>query len=174
MAEKDTVRVNVSPEVAALAERETRRGIRWRNGPVAALGLFGVIGGASFFIDPNSVDLSPIGRNLNSPADDLWSAAWLVGGLMVVVGAMRPWQLLELIGYAIYVPALVAYAVAVIVLTAYTPPAIFLALSVAAAGVAKMVYLMVYAPTVTRVRVERRRDSAPAHDDAYGGKERRG
>lgn len=166
------MRVRVTPEVAALAQREALRGVRWRNGPVAALGLFGVIGGVSFFLHPASVDLSAIGRNLNGHADDVWSGAWLIGGLLVIFGALRPHQLVELFGWAIYVPALVAYTVAVLALASYKPPSIYLALSVAAAGVAKGVYLIAFAPTTVRVKLDRRTDDPGGGE--YGGEERRG
>jgi hypothetical protein len=170
MPENDTVRVNVSPEIAEMVEREARRGVRWRNGPVACLGLLGFIGGVAFFIDPTGVNDSAIGRNLPGPWDELWSAAWTLGGLLVIVGALWPTPLVELFGWAVYVPAMFVYSVAVLMLTGGAPPAAYLAFSIGAAGAAKMVYLQVYAPRATRVRVERR------HPDAarYGGRERRG
>jgi hypothetical protein len=165
MPEKDTVRIDVTPEMATLIEREAMRGVRWRNGVVAVMGLFGVAGGVSFFTDPTSVSSSPIGRNLSGPWDDMWSAAWLLGGL-------RPWQVVELFGWAFYVPAVMAYIVAVVVI-AGNPPGLFLALSVALGGAAKIVYLLFYAPRAVSVRVERRRPT-PAHEEPYEGEERRG
>jgi hypothetical protein len=172
MSEKDTVRLNITPEVVALAEHEARKATRWRNGPVAALGLFGVVGGVSFFVAPTNVADSPIGRNLSGPGDELWSAAILLGGLLVVVGSLRPWQLVELFGWAVYVPALVAYCVAIVVVLGAEPPALFYGLAIAGAGAAKIVYLTFYAPRVTMIRVERR---TPENRGApYGGAERRG
>lgn len=170
-SDKDTVRVNVTPEVIALAGREARKATRWRNGPVAALGFVGVLAGVTFFVEPNSVARSPIGRNLGGPGDELWTAAMLVGGLLVLIGALRPWQLVEVFGWAIYVPAIIAYAVAIAVAVKTAPPAVFYALAVAAAGVAKIVYVTFYSPQSASIRVERRHraDGAP-----YSGRERRG
>jgi hypothetical protein len=167
MSERDTVRVSIAPEIAALAQQEARRGVRWRNAPVVALGLFGLLAGILFFLDPSSVKESPIGSNLRGPGDEVWTAAMLVGGLLVVVGALRPWTLVELCGWAIYVPGLVAYVVAVIVVLKGTPPALFYGLAIAVAGCAKMVYLLAYAPR-TVVRLDRRSPGG-----AFEGEDRR-
>src|SRR4051794_25926061 len=107
--ERHTVRLNVPADVAELAQREARRGVRWRNAPVAALGFAGVLGGINFFIQP-SQGAAVIGRSLG-PWDQAWNAAFLLGGVLIVLGALRPWPLIEVFGWAVFVPALMAYSV---------------------------------------------------------------
>lgn len=167
--ERDAVRVNISPETARAVEREARRAYRLRESIVAVMGFFGALGGLSFFVDPSSVDQSAIGHNLTGPWDELWSAAWLIGGLLVMAGVLRPARLVELFGWCIFVPAVIPYAVAVIALAGF-PPALFPALAVGVGGLARIMYFVLYSPKETRVLVERRRSEPPAYD----GPENRG
>lgn len=168
MPESDTVRVKISPEDAERAEREARRGYRFRESIVAVMGFFGALGGLAFFLDPSSVDESAIGRNLSGPWDELWSAAWLVGGTMIMFGVLRVSKLTELLGWCVFVPAVVMYAVAVVLLTG-TPPGLFSLLGLGVGGGARIAYWVLYAPKEMRVRVERRREPP----EPFGGPERR-
>jgi hypothetical protein len=170
MPERDTVRVRLTPQVAADARREATRAYRLAHGGWAVIGLILMIGGLSFFIDPSAVHDTPLVQSLHGAFDKVWNGAFLLGGLLLMIGVLIPARVVELWGWCLSATTLVTYGVAVFVDLGLRPAG-FLALAIAAAAIARIAYLLLYAPVVTGMElgVERRQRSR-----AFEGDDRRG
>lgn len=158
--DRSTLRVDVSAEVARDARRTALRAHRLAHGGWAVIGIIVAFGGATFFMDPSSVSNSAIGHQLSGPVDDLWNLAWLIGGVLIAYGCLRPDRIVELAGQLLFVIAVVMYTVAIFV-EAGKPPGAFLALAIAGASVLRIAYLIYYAPSSYTIERERRQHAEP-------------
>lgn len=134
---------DLSPKVVASIERSSRLAYRLAVGYITAIGFVLCLSAMAYFASPDYVERSPIGRNLSGGFDEVWNGMWLIGGACIMLGTMWPKDFVELVGHALFVAALIPYLVAVHAEVGF-PPGWFLALALGVAGLARIVYLLMF------------------------------
>lgn len=81
--------------------------VRRQNRAITFLGLAALVSGLRFWLDPASLDASSVGRALPGPFDEVWSSLYVVGGVLLIIGAQRPAPRVELPGVTLLLTALV-------------------------------------------------------------------
>lgn len=161
MPHRDTLRLNLDPDIARRAAREARRANRLAHGGWVLLALFAVISGISYFVAPREVGSTALGTDPALPL--VWNVLWLVGGLLVLPGVLVPHRMLELVGQVVLAIAVSMYSIAILIV-AGPRPSFCMALAFALGAIARIVYLAYYAPDVS-LSVERRQDDVNVRHD---------
>lgn len=106
--------------------RNARRSYLVANAFEAMLSLSAVVAGVGYFASPEVLDESSVGVVLGYAAL-AWSALYLVGGLLTVVGLFRPSIRLEVAGLIMVAGGILASATAIVALRGWTgaPTAVF-------------------------------------------------
>jgi hypothetical protein len=105
------------------------------------LGLAGVMSALQFYLNPEAVEHTAIGRQLTGVIDDLWNISYGLGGLLILIGLITRRGTGEMIGLAFFVAGIVPNAVAIAVTTHGAGPSFFTILAVGFACGGRLYYL---------------------------------
>jgi hypothetical protein len=97
-----------------LARKAARSAVRRQGRAIAFLGAALAIAGVRFFTDPTSLERTAVGVALHGYYDEAWSAFYIVGGVLIVYGSMRPSPRAELPGIILAIWGLGVNGVAII------------------------------------------------------------
>lgn len=125
----------------------------------AFLGLLTVFSALTFFFGPTN-DLSAISRQLDDHAEAIWNAAWGLGGILVMFGALRPHILLEMIGQFILGASFVVYLVAIISVAGFSP-AVYLVVFVIVLVGLRIYFLINLAPRLVYLLADSEHELLP-------------
>lgn len=104
------------------------------------LGLAAVMSCVQFFVDPQSVERSSLGRNLSGSIDDIWNIAWGLGGALIIYGVIARHNRLEIIGQIFFLAGIIPNAIA-IVINVGGGPSFWTVLVAGVANVGRLYYL---------------------------------
>lgn len=110
----------------------------------AFLGVLTIFSGLVFFFGPPNQQ-SAISQQLSDSSESVWNAAWLLAGVLVLIGSLKPGIVIELIGQFILAASFVVYSVAILTVAGLTP-AFFLVIVVIGFVGLRIYFLTVLAP----------------------------
>jgi asparagine N-glycosylation enzyme membrane subunit Stt3 len=136
----------LNSEVSELIKKEAYKAYRMAMSGWLVLSLALITSGVLFFIDPHRAESSPINHNLNGLFDEGWNALWVIAGISIMYGILRPKRIVEQIGHIILSSSMIPYIVALFIERSWSAASgLFLGLGVLAASIARFNYLEHYA-----------------------------